>query len=121
MGPRLRSRLAIAWLVLGGSVIAAVGVGAWWLHQAPARLARSAPGSATERVLTESDSVYRLTFGRLTYDGATRSLALDSLRIDTDTARNARRPRPLPVISATLRGGQVDRVSVGGEIGRAHV
>jgi hypothetical protein len=118
MGPRFPSRLAIAWLVLGGGVAAAVGVAAWWRHQAPARLARSAPGWATERVLTESDSVYRLTFGRLTYDAATRSLTLDSLRIDTDTARNARRPRPLPAISATFRRGQVNRVSVGAGLGR---
>jgi hypothetical protein len=107
MALRRRSRLAVIGLALCGGVIALVAVGRWWLFRMPERAARKAIAAATGRVLVSSDSVYRLTFGPFTYEPATRSLTFEWVRLDTDTARNARREEPLPTASASLRGGRV--------------
>jgi hypothetical protein len=119
MGPRRRSRLAIIGLALGIGAIAIVLIGLRWLSRMPEKLAREASEEAAERVLAASDSAYRLTFGPIAYQPATRSFTLDWARLETDSLRNARRSRPLPAVTAVLLGGRIEQVHVP-ILGRRH-
>ena len=119
MGPRRRTRLAIIGLALGFGAIAIVLIGLRWLSRMPEKLAREASEEAAERVLAASDSTYRLTFGPIAYHPATRSFTLDWARLETDSSRNARRSRPLPVVTAVLLGGRIEQVHVP-ILGRRH-
>jgi len=111
MGRRLGlPLLAAVALALAGVALVAV----WkWLHRpTPARIDRAVRQWATDRVLSGSDSVYRLSIGPLRFDTTGTSVGIDSIRIETDSSRNARRPHPLAVVSIVLRGGQVDGLDV---------
>jgi hypothetical protein len=119
MGPRRRTRLAITGLALGIGAIAIVVIGLRWLSRMPEKLAREASEEAAERVLAASDSTYRLTFGPIAYQPATRSFTLDWARLETDSLRNARRSRPLPVVTAVLLGGRIELVHMP-ILGRSH-
>jgi len=107
---RLRSRL-VAGVALAVAAAVALAMGWRWLHRpTPARVDRAVRQWAAARALALSDSVYRLTLGRLRFQ--TAGIGIDSLALETDSARNARRPRPLPNISLVLRGGHVEGVDV---------
>jgi hypothetical protein len=85
--------------------------GLWWLRRiAPGRVDEAVRGWAAARVLALSDSVYRLDIGGIGYNPATGSVSLDSFRLSTDSARNAARARPLPIVTLSVRGGHVDGV-----------
>ena len=102
--------LAAAAFVLAGAALVAV----WkWVHRpTPARIELAVRQWATDRTLALSDSVYHLNLGPLRFDQAGSGIGIDSIRIETDSARNARRPRPLPVVSLVLRGGRVDGLHI---------
>ncbi len=112
--PRLKRPLlfrAVLVLVLLG--LAGVAAGSWWVrNRAPRRVDAAVRRWMTARVLALSDSVYRLDIGRITYDPHTARVALDSFRVLTDSARNAGRDHPLPVVTLVVRGGHVDDVRV---------
>ncbi|MEZ0332744.1 MAG: hypothetical protein ACAI18_01950, partial [Gemmatimonadales bacterium] len=58
---------------------------------------------AVDELARQTDSVYRLTLGDLLllpFDG---SISFDSAAVTTDSARNARRPKPLPGLAAGAR------------------
>lgn len=110
MDHRLRSRL-VAGVALGVAAVVTLAMGWRWLHRpTPARVDQAVRQWATGSALALSDSVYRLSLGRLRFERA--AIGIDSLALETDSARNARRPRPLPNISLVLRGGHVDGVDV---------
>jgi len=111
MDRRLRLPLfAAVALILVGAVLVAVGK---WVHRpTPDRIDRAVRQWATDRALALSDSVYHLSLGPLRFDTAGSGVGIDSIRIETDSARNARRPRPLPIVSLVLRDGDVDGLDV---------
>ncbi len=54
---------------------------------------------ATRQVLEQSDSSYHLTISTIRVDAPNRRIAIDTIALSTDTARNARLPRPHPVVA----------------------
>jgi len=110
--PRLKRPLLFrVVLVLVLLVLAGMAAGSWWVrHRGPGRVDAAVRGWMAARVLALSDSVYRLDIGRITYDPNTTSVAVDSFRILTDSARNAARDNPLPGVTVVVRGGHVNGV-----------
>jgi hypothetical protein len=53
---------------------------------------------AADEVARQTGGTYRLTLGDLSFLPLAGSIAFDSAAIATDSARNRRRPRPLPVL-----------------------
>jgi hypothetical protein len=112
--PRLKRpllfRAVLALVLLGLAVVAA---GSWWVrNRGPRRVDAAVRAWMTGRVRALSDSVYRLEIGRITYDPRTSSVALDSFRLLTDSARNAGRDHPLPGVTLVVRGGHVNGVRI---------
>ena len=87
--------------------------GVWWLRRlAPGRVDEAVRGWAAARVLAISDSIYQLRMGGIGYNPVTGSVSLDSFSLTTDSARNAARPRPLPIVTLAVRGGHVEGVKL---------
>ncbi len=85
--------------------------GLWWLRRiAPGRVDAAVREWAAARVLALSDSTYRLRVGSIGYNPATGSVSVDSLVLTTDSARNAARDPPLPIVTLTVTGGHVEGV-----------
>jgi hypothetical protein len=63
---------------------------------------------AVDEIARQTDSTYRLALGDVTLLPLDGSISFDSATVITDTARNARRPRPLPGLTV---GGSECRVS----------
>ena len=57
---------------------------------------------AEAEVLRVSDSAYSLKMGTLAFNAFPGRIAIDSLRITTDSERNRRRPRPLADVTALV-------------------
>lgn len=67
---------------------------------------------ATEQATVLSDSVYQLHVGQLHFNWPLRSVALDSVRLVTDSARNAGRALPLATVAVTLRACRITGIEV---------
>lgn len=85
-------------LLLGVGVLL-VGIGLyfhWWDRYVEVGLAKWAVGELDRR----TDSTYHLVVGDLSFRPLSGSLSFDSATIVTDSARNLRRPTPLPTLRA---------------------
>ena len=58
---------------------------------------------AVDKLARQSDSTYRLALGDLSLLPLAGSISFDSAGVVTDSARNARRPEPLPGLTAGVR------------------
>jgi hypothetical protein len=108
-----RPRRIAGVLVLGALVLGGLAWRASWISN---RLLRSWT-SATIR--ERSDSVYRMAVGRVRLSFALRRLTVDSVRVTTNRALNARRPRPLATLdlafhSCTVSGVHLVTLARGG-------
>ncbi len=119
MPPRLsRARgVRIGLTIAALSVVSVAGAGWWARHLAPARVDEAVRTWAAARVLALSDSIYRLSVGSISYNPAVGSVSLDSFRLTTDSARNAARALPLPIVTLLVRGGHVDGVRLRNVVG----
>jgi hypothetical protein len=95
-------------LAILGTVVLVV-LGAWLFARRRGNQLLQAAGDAwlSERIAALSDSVYRARLHNLRYDAVSSSLRFDSVTISTDVVRNQARPRPLPTMLLTVRGGRV--------------
>lgn len=76
---------------------------------------------AVDELARQTDGAYHLALGDLSFLPLTGSLAFDSAAVATDSARNARRPVPLPVLAARARecrmtGLDLVRLALGGAL-----
>jgi hypothetical protein len=119
MSPRpSRARRVRIGLTIAALAVVGVAAAGWWVrHLAPARVDETVRTWAAARVLALSDSIYRLRVGSISYNPAVGSVSLDSFRLTTDSARNAARPRPLPIVTLVVRGGHVDGVRLRNVVG----
>jgi hypothetical protein len=60
-------------------------------------------GWAIDELARQSDSTYRLTLGDLSLLPLAGTISFDSAAVVTDSARNVRRPEPLPDVTARVR------------------
>jgi hypothetical protein len=119
MPPRLsRARAVRIGLTIAAlAVVGVIGVGWWARRLAPARVDAAVRTWAAARVLALSDSIYRLSVGSISYNPAVGSVSLDSFRLTTDSARNAARSRPLPIVTLLVRGGHVGGIRLRNVVG----
>jgi hypothetical protein len=71
----------------------------WWDSSVEERLGRW----AVDELARQSDGAYRLALGDLSFSPLAGSIAFDSATVATDSARNRRRPVPLPEVQAGAR------------------
>ena len=67
---------------------------------------------ATQQVVEQSDSLYRLHIGRLHFNWPLRRITLDSAVITTDSARNAARTYPGATLNGALRTCVISGVDI---------
>jgi hypothetical protein len=67
---------------------------------------------AVDELARQSDSTYRLSLGDLSLLPLAGSISFDSARVVTDSARNRRRPEPLPALSAQTRECKVSGIDL---------
>jgi hypothetical protein len=67
---------------------------------------------AVDELARQSDSTYRLTLGDLSLLPLAGSISFDSAGVVTDSARNARRPKPLPDLTAEVRDCRLSGVDL---------
>jgi hypothetical protein len=78
------------------ALLAVLLVVRWWDASVEDGLGRW----AVDELARQSDSTYRLALGDLSFSPLAGSIAFDSAAVTTDSARNHRRPLPLPAVQA---------------------
>ncbi|HEY7504618.1 MAG TPA: hypothetical protein VH700_11000 [Gemmatimonadales bacterium] len=94
----LRKPAPLLALVLGAIVVAVLAFRGWdsYVEDALGRW-------AVDELARQTDSTYRLALGDLSLLPLAGSISFDSAAVATDSARNARRPTPLPELTAAAR------------------
>lgn len=107
------------WLVGGGLLLATILLGytAWsqrWTigGRAVAIVDPAVRRWAANEVQRLSEGVYQLTASTIVVDEARRRLAIDTIRVTTDVAVNARRAVPLPVVTLVFGGCALEGIDL---------
>jgi hypothetical protein len=107
------------WLVGGALLLAALGLGftAWSQRWAISGRAVAIVDPAVRRwaageVDRLSGGVYALTASTIVVDEARRRLAIDTIRVTTDTDVNARRAVPLPTVTLVFAGCALEGIDL---------
>lgn len=107
------------WLIGGGILLVAVAVGytAWSQRWAISGRAVAIVDPVVRRwaageVDRLSGGVYHLTASTIVVDEAKKRLAIDTIRVTTNTDVNARRPVPLPVVTLVFGGCALEGINL---------
>ncbi|HEY3933423.1 MAG TPA: hypothetical protein VGL65_02305 [Gemmatimonadales bacterium] len=124
----LQQRPLVAGIAAGAIALALAGVwlNRWHLGRAAVRVADPMIRSwVEEHVLTSSDSAYHLTMSPIRFDEASRTLAIDTITVVTDSVANQRLRAPHPRLTldfhrCIISGIDLDRLTAGGGLHAVH-